>query len=248
MNRVEVWLRGSLENISPTLTPVAHALLQASEDVELASSLTFEQLWLKPGGAASVGFHLRHIVGSIDRLLTYAKGQQLEQSQLDFLHSESESTGNAAQLVKETREATTRAVQTLLETDETTLFEARSVGRKNLPSTIIGLLYHIGEHSSRHTGQIITTVKIIQGLNLPVKKDGMQYFEVDSSMIGGFGYDAEKEILELDFINKGRYRYFDVPYEVFEQLRDSHSKGSYIRDLIIDQYPTEKVRSRTKGS
>jgi uncharacterized damage-inducible protein DinB len=159
----EVWLRGPLENISPTLMPVAHALLQASEDIEVAADLTSEQLWTKPGGAASVGFHLRHIVGSIDRLLTYANGQQLGEGQLEFLRSEGNPAGDAKQLIAETKEAINKMVEVLRTTKNEILFEPRSVGRKNLPSTVIGLLYHIGEHTSRHAGQLITTTKIVRG-------------------------------------------------------------------------------------
>jgi uncharacterized damage-inducible protein DinB len=242
MNNPEVWLRGPLEHISPTLMPVAHALLQAREDVEIASDLTHEQLWMKPSGAASVGFHLCHIVGSIDRLLTYAEGEQLSKAQLEFLRNEENPVGGAKQLIDEAKEAINKAVEILRNTKDETLFELRGVGRKNLPSTVIGLLYHIGEHTSRHAGQMITTSKIIKG----TKQDGTQWFEADSSMISGYGYDEAQEILELDFLNSGHYLYFGVPKEVFEQLHSSSSKGSYVRDLIVDQYRTEKGRSRSK--
>jgi uncharacterized damage-inducible protein DinB len=164
MNKPEVWLRGPLEHISPTLMPVAHALLQASEDVEVAADLTGKQLWTKPGGAASVGFHLRHILGSIDRLLTYANGQQLSDLQLEFLGAEANPAGDAKQLIAETKAAINNMVETLRTTKDETLFEPRSVGRKHLPSTVIGLLYHIGEHTSRHAGQIITMTKIVKEL------------------------------------------------------------------------------------
>jgi uncharacterized damage-inducible protein DinB len=164
MSKPEVWLRGPLKNISPTLMPVAHALLQAREDVEIAADLTPEQLWLKPGGAASVGFHLRHIVGSIDRLLTYASGQHLTEGQLEFLRNEGNPVGEAQHLITEAKEAIKQTIEILRTTKDETLFEPRSVGRKNLPSTVIGLLYHIGEHTSRHAGQIITTTKIVQEL------------------------------------------------------------------------------------
>jgi uncharacterized damage-inducible protein DinB len=164
MNQPEVWLRGPLENISPTLMPIAHALLQAREDVEIASTLSNEQLWLKSGGAASVGFHLRHIVGSIDRLLTYAEGKQLSEEQLEFLRNEDKPIANAQQLATETQIAIDKTVEVLRRTKDESLFEPRSVGRKNLPSTVIGLLYHIGEHTSRHAGQMITTTKIVRGL------------------------------------------------------------------------------------
>jgi uncharacterized damage-inducible protein DinB len=160
----EVWLRGPLKNFSPVLMPVAHALLQAREDIDVALNLTHAQLWAKPGGAASVGFHLRHIVGSIDRLLTYAQGQQLSEGQLEFLRNEAQPTSDAQQLIAATKEAIDNMIQVLRTTNDDILFEPRSVGRKQLPSTVIGLLYHIGEHTSRHAGQIITTVRIIRGL------------------------------------------------------------------------------------
>jgi uncharacterized damage-inducible protein DinB len=157
----EVWLRGPLENFSSTLMPVAHALLQASEDIDVAANLTTEQLWAKPGGAASVGFHLRHIVGSIDRLTTYARGEQLSSEQLEFLRAEENSVADAAQLVAEAKKSINDMVEVLRTTNNEILFEPRNVGRKNLPSTVIGLLYHIGEHTSRHAGQIITTTKML---------------------------------------------------------------------------------------
>ena len=162
MNQPEVWLRGPLEDISPTLMPVAHALLQAIEDVEVAADLTHEQLWTKPGSAASVGFHLRHIVGSMDRLLTYADGQQLSEEQLSFLRSEETPVADAQQLIIEAQAAIKNVVEILRNTKHEQLFEPRNVGRKNLPSTVIGLLYHIGEHTSRHAGQLITTTKIVR--------------------------------------------------------------------------------------
>ena len=159
MTQPEVWLRGPLENISPTLMPVAHALLQASEDLEIARGLTQEQLWKKSGQAASVGFHLRHIVGSIDRLLSYADGQQLSPEQMLFLQQENHAGASVQELLEQAQAAISRAIKVLQATEDANLFEARSVGRQQLPSTVIGLLYHIGEHTSRHAGQIITTVK-----------------------------------------------------------------------------------------
>jgi len=42
-----------------------------------------------------------------------------------------------------------------------TLTDARAVGRQRLPSTVIGLLVHAAEHTTRHAGQIITTAKIV---------------------------------------------------------------------------------------
>lgn len=157
----EFWLRGPLKEFSPTLMPVAHALLQAHEDLEAAASLSFEQLWQKPGQAASVGFHLKHIAGSIDRLLTYAQGQQLSPDQLAFLEQEAIANEEVESLISKARDAIDKALMVLQSTPDSVLYEVRSVGRQNLPSTVLGLLYHIGEHTSRHAGQIITTIRAI---------------------------------------------------------------------------------------
>ena len=51
-------------------------------------------------------------------------------------------------------------------TQERTLLEPRGVGRAQLPSTVIGLLFHAAEHTQRHVGQLVTTAKIVRGLGL----------------------------------------------------------------------------------
>ncbi len=150
--------------------PAGHALVQASEDIERAvSGLTVEELWVKPGGAASLGFHLRHIAGSTDRLLTYARGEQLTETQRRVMELEQrpgESPADAATLVREAQAAIERALAAIRAVPEGSLFEARTVGRAALPTNIFGLLCHIAEHTQRHTGQIITTAKIVRGLGL----------------------------------------------------------------------------------
>src|SRR5687768_13884323 len=96
----EVWLRGPLSGYVPTLMPVAHALLQAREDIErVATGSTDEELWQRPGGAASAGYHLQHLAGSLDRLLTYARGESLDDAQRSALAREGESRESAPVLV-----------------------------------------------------------------------------------------------------------------------------------------------------
>ena len=70
----------------------------------------------------------------------------------------------------------------------------------------------------------------------------MELIKVDSSMIYALGYDEEQQVLEVVFKRTGVYRYRNVPKEVYEQLMNSDSKGSYMRDLIIDMYPAEQLR------
>jgi hypothetical protein len=166
----EVWLRGPIPGVDPYLMPAAHALLQASEDLARAArDLTVAELWLMPGGAASVGFHLKHIAGSIDRLLTYARGAPLSDAQRATLAAEKnvgDPPTDANSLVALAQNAIAGAIDTLRATPRASLLEARGVGRAALPSNVLGLLVHVAEHTQRHTGQIITTAKIVRGMQL----------------------------------------------------------------------------------
>jgi uncharacterized damage-inducible protein DinB len=143
--------------------PAAHALMQAAEDIPAAvEGLTVAQLWARPGGAASVGFHLRHVAGSIDRLLTYADGEILSDAQLASLHAEQVPVdGEAAELAQAAAAAIRRAISVMQETSPGTYLEPRGVGRRRLPTTVFGLLVHLAEHTQRHAGQIISTAKVV---------------------------------------------------------------------------------------
>ena len=163
----EFWLRGPLEGVPPLLQPIAHSLLQTREDAARAAErLSVEQLWEKPGGAASAGFHLRHIAGVTDRLFTYARGEALDGAQLAALRAESDPGDppeEAEVLVERMRAAIDRAIEELRETREDTLLLDRKVGRKGLPSNVLGLLFHAAEHAQRHTGQLIVTARVVGG-------------------------------------------------------------------------------------
>lgn len=157
-------MRGPLPGYSNLLQPVAHSLLQSLEEVERhVAGLTPEQLWARPGGGASAGFHVRHAAGSIDRLLTYARGQQLSPGQLAGLRAEGEpdlAEGAARRIVEYFRATIESALAQVRGTPEASLLEARGVGRAQLPSTVLGLLFHAAEHTQRHMGQMVTTVRM----------------------------------------------------------------------------------------
>jgi len=162
----EPWLRGPLPSIPATLQPAAHALVMAREDIERAlSELTEEELWLRPGGVASLGFHVAHLTGSTDRLFTYARGEGLSSDQRSALEAEAvvdEIQPAKANLLDAWREMIDRSLELLSMTPESTLTEERLVGRAQLPSTVLGLLFHAAEHASRHAGQIVTTAKLVR--------------------------------------------------------------------------------------
>jgi hypothetical protein len=163
----EAWLRGPIEGVDAYLQPAAHALVQAREDIEVATDgVSLEQLWMRPKGAASVGYHLRHLAGSLDRLLTYARGDQLDDRQQAALKTELE-PGNppddVTRLVHQAKTGIDAALAQIRGTRREELLEPRAVGRKALPSTVLGLLVHAAEHTTRHVGQAITTAKIVSG-------------------------------------------------------------------------------------
>ena len=162
----EVWLRGPLPDYLDELQPVAHSLLQVREEIADVAALPPEDLWARPGGAASIGFHLRHLTGSLDRLLTYARGDNLNAAQRAALSEEGRDgrpEERAETLVQAAHGAIDRALAHVRTTPLCTLDEARRVGHAGLPSTVLGLLFHAAEHAQRHSAQIITTAKILKG-------------------------------------------------------------------------------------
>lgn len=164
--KYEVWLRGPVDNMPPLLQPVAHALLQAREEINvLMEGFPEILLWEKPAGVASTGFHLQHMKGVIDRLLTYAKGDMLSADQLQYLKQEEQPPSpscKVAELVEQFNRQVDAALVQLSATDEASLTSARGVGRAQLPSTVLGLLVHAAEHTQRHLGQLLVTVRILK--------------------------------------------------------------------------------------
>ncbi len=162
----EVWLRGPVDNIPALLQPVAHALLQAREEVNaLMEDFPEILLWEKPAGVASPGFHLQHMKGVIDRLLTYADDQMLNADQLQYLKREEQAPSPACktiELVEQFNRQIDKALAQLSATDEASLISARGVGRAQLPSTVLGLLVHAAEHTQRHLGQLLVTVRVLK--------------------------------------------------------------------------------------
>jgi hypothetical protein len=161
----EVWLRGPVEGIQPLLQPAAHTLLQVGEDVvPIVQHLTPDQLWARPGGAASIGFHLAHLPGSLERLLTYSRGESLNPDQLARLAAERtvhEDRPELARLLEAFTTGLADAIDYLRVVPPDSLLQPREVGRKRLPSTTVGLIFHAAEHSARHAGQIVTLTRVV---------------------------------------------------------------------------------------
>jgi uncharacterized damage-inducible protein DinB len=162
----EAWLEGPLEGYPALLMPIAHSLVQSKRDLRAAAAgLTVSELWQRPGGAASVGFHLLHAAGSADRLFTYAMGNDLNDDQFAALAGErnaEDSGASAHDLIDRVDSTLDRVLEGLRHASEDQLTAVRHVGRARLPATLIGLLFHIAEHTQRHTGQVVTTAKIVR--------------------------------------------------------------------------------------
>lgn len=161
----EVWQRGPVEGVPDVLQPVAHALLQAVEEVEkFTEGFPDELLWVKPYGVASVGFHLNHLSGVVDRLFTYADGQLLNEDQRKFLKAEQNPENLPAkisELVAAFDQKVEDAVSFLRATSTDDLTEFRGLGRAQIPTTKLGLLFHAAEHAQRHVGQLLVTVRVL---------------------------------------------------------------------------------------
>lgn len=162
-----MWLRGPVDGYSAMVMPVVHSLLQVREDLaRLVRTVPAEHVWARPGGAASIGFHLRHTGGAIDRLLTYARGEPLSDGQRASLVEEGlpgDPPAPLSAVVEEVNAIIERALDQVRRTSPETLGEERQVGRAGLPSTVLGLLVHVAEHSTRHVGQATTTALILRG-------------------------------------------------------------------------------------
>ena len=161
---MEAWLRGPIDGVPALLQPVAHALQQAREEArEILRDFPPDRLWTRPAGLASVGFHLQHLSGVVDRLFTYARGDALSDAQQEAREAEGRppaSRGSADDLLEAFDAQVERALTQLRATLPHTLTDARSVGRQHLPSTQVGLLVHAAEHVQRHVGQLLVTVRV----------------------------------------------------------------------------------------
>ena len=161
---IEPWLRGSLTEMDSVRRGVLHALEQAAEDVmKWCGDLNDAEMEARLFGLASVGFHLRHIARSLDRLLTYAEGSRLDSEQLDRLRTEMDGDWHEATLA-EFLDGLEVAMVRVRHLEPESFEEPRGVGRLCQPSSVGGVLVHCAEHTQRHVGQAITTAKMVMGM------------------------------------------------------------------------------------
>ncbi len=158
----EPWLRGTHAELAPVARAVLHSLEMAREDIQKWSGGLDDAAMLeKPFGLPSPASQLRHIAGSLDRFMTYAEGRAHSTGQLFALAEEKNSPSGKDAALREFVEQI-EAVKRWLATRQPLPLESQlKIGRKGLPTTVGGLLVHMAEHTQRHVGQAITTMKIV---------------------------------------------------------------------------------------
>jgi hypothetical protein len=163
-NLPESWMRGDITDVHPLLAQVLYTFRQALEELDTwAAGLSTEQIWMRPFDLAPIGFHMRHMAGSAERLLCYSLGKELTAAQLTALRGEMKAGADVTTLLQQVRETFTQIEKELRRINPEEFEEPRGIGRKKLPSTVAGLLIHIAEHTQRHLGQAINTCKVVKG-------------------------------------------------------------------------------------
>jgi uncharacterized damage-inducible protein DinB len=157
----EPWLRG----VTPGAHPVTGHLLRSAEHIredvtEALAPLTTEQVWARPHGMTSAGFHAKHLAGSTQRLCTYLEGRELSAGQLAEIPLEEAGTESAGELVAKVDAVLARYEAMVRELDPEEFGGIREIGRKRLETTAVGLAIHIAEHGLRHTGQLVSAAKL----------------------------------------------------------------------------------------
>lgn len=165
---VEPWLRGTHAEVPAVGRAVLHAFDLALDDLrKWTAGLTDLEIHTLPLELPPLAFHLRHIARSVDRLLTYAEGNQLSAEQITKMkaeeigpqHDERETLRALLLEVERSFADAANRVRALTTEDLNTF---RGVGRKQLPTTIGGLLVHVADHTMRHVGQAVTTAKVLK--------------------------------------------------------------------------------------
>ena len=149
----EPWLRGPIAGLHPVAAHLLYTFEQARE--ELPKFCVPVDVWRRAGGVAPVGFHLRHIAGSVDRLTTYLEGGVLSGGQLLALREEPVAGASFDAMMAAMDVQFRRTEEVVRGIAAERYGDARVVGRKRLPTTVGGLIVHMSEHTQRHLGQAV---------------------------------------------------------------------------------------------
>lgn len=162
---VEPWLRGTHGELDAVVRQFVHSMEQTGEDMERwCAGLSDQEMNARPHGLPPVAFHLRHMARSLDRLLSYAEGTQLDATQTAKMKTEMDEGATTGGVLTELKEALVDSKRRARAFSPERYNEERGVGRKMLPTSVGGLLVHCAEHTQRHLGQAITTAKVVMAM------------------------------------------------------------------------------------
>ena len=99
--------------------------------------------------------------------MTYLRGECLSPEQLAALETEHDPGAGREELLAQIERVFEASEKLVRAIDPATLAEPRYVGRERLPTTVIGLLTHIAEHTARHVGQAICAARLARSLDEP---------------------------------------------------------------------------------
>ena len=163
LTQPEPWMRGPIEGVEPLVAPVFYSFTQVREELaHYTEGLTTEQVWRQVNSLPTLGFHLRHIAGSVDRLMSYLMEAEISPEQIVYLKSEGEPGASLDELLAGVDAAFAKAESQLRTIKADDIHAPRYIGRKRLPTSVLGLLVHVSEHTQRHLGQSITTAKLMR--------------------------------------------------------------------------------------
>ena len=163
LTQPEPWMRGPIEGVEPLVAPVFYSFTQVREELaHYTEGLTTEQVWRQVNSLPTLGFHLRHIAGSVDRLMSYLMEAEISPEQIVYLKSEGEPGASLDDLLAGVDAAFAKAESQLRTIKADDIHAPRYIGRKRLPTSVLGLLVHVSEHTQRHLGQSITTAKLMR--------------------------------------------------------------------------------------
>jgi len=157
----EPWLRGPIPTLHPVIGHLVHAAKQIREDLAGAiHTLSAEEIWAKPRGLTSAGFHAKHLAGSTRRLCAYLEGRGLADEEIAAIAKEKDGEENAAELFGIVESALDLYERQVRELKAEEFGSLRYVGRARLPVCAVSLAIHIAEHGQRHVGQAISAARL----------------------------------------------------------------------------------------
>lgn len=143
--------------------------------VKCLAELTEEEVWQRPNDVSnSIGNLILHLCGNIRQYAISSLGGKEDTRERD---KEFSATGGytKAELLNKLETTVAEAIQTIKDSTEENLLLVRSV--QGFTYSGIGIIVHVTEHYSYHTGQIVFWTKLLKnkdmgfyaGMNLNIK-------------------------------------------------------------------------------